>query len=329
MADGVELRHLRYFLAVAEELHFGRAAGRLHIAQPALTQQIQRLETLLGTRVFDRTSRSVALTPAGEVLRERAAAILAHATRDLDEVARIGQGSQGRLYLGFVPSVLPLTPLRSVRQFRDRYPLVQIDLIEGYTSHMMAQLGHGALDMAIVRDPDEQPDTVLFPLVTEPFMAVLPVDHPLADRPALTGSDLADDALVFFPRAAGAHAHDKNLRPLVEAGYRPRIVQEGNNWTTILYLVGEGLGVTIAPRSATFTAPPTVRIVPLTETDGTTTVYVAHRADDDRALVRNFLALLPKADARANDREVATSGSNSTGALGDSVRSAPFPSAGR
>ncbi|MFJ1460269.1 LysR family transcriptional regulator [Nocardia sp. N2S4-5] len=296
MNDGVELRHLRYFLAVAEELHFGRAAARLHIAQPALTQQIQRLETLLATRLFDRTSRSVALTPAGEVLRERAAAILGHASRDLDEVARIGQGSQGRLYLGFVPSVLPLQPLRSVRRFRDRYPLVQIDLVEGYTTHMMAQLGHGALDMVIVRDPDEQSGAVVFPLATEPFMAVLPVDHPLAGRDALTGAELADEPLVFFPRAAGGHAHDKNLRPLIEAGHRPRIVQEGNNWTTILYLVGEGLGVTVAPRSATFTAPQTVRIVPLTETEATTTVYVAHRVADDRPLVRNFLALLPTGD---------------------------------
>ncbi|MBF6171765.1 LysR family transcriptional regulator [Nocardia blacklockiae] len=298
MNDGVELRHLRYFLAVAEELHFGRAAGRLHIAQPALTQQIQRLETLLGTKLFARTSRSVALTPAGEVLRERAAAILGHARRDLDEVVRIGQGSQGRLYLGFVPSVLPLNPLRSVRQFRDAYPLVSIDLVEGYTTHMMAQLGHGALDMAIVRDPDEQPGTVVFPLATEPFVAVLPVDHPLADRTAVTGADLAGEPLVFFPRAAGGHAHDKNLRPLVESGHRPHIVQEGNNWTTILYLVAEGLGVTVAPRSATFTAPQTVRIVPLAETEATTTVYVAHRTGDDRALVRNFLALLPDGEGR-------------------------------
>ncbi len=327
MADGVELRHLRYFLAVAEELHFGRAAARLHIAQPALTQQIQRLETLLGTRVFDRTSRSVALTPAGEVLRERAAAILAHATRDLDEVARIGQGNQGRLYLGFVPSVLPLEPLRSIRQFRDRYPLVQIDLVEGYTTHMMAQLGHGALDMAIVRDPDEQPGIVVFPLVTEPYMALLPVDHPLADHTALTGPDLADDPLVFFPRAAGPHAHDKNLRPLVEAGCQPRIVQEGNNWTTILYLVGEGLGVTVAPRSATFTAPPTVRILPLIETDSSTTVYVAHRIDDDRALVRNFLELLPAGHARTSARERRTAraaaGLAAGVEIGRSVGSAP------
>ncbi|WP_024802553.1 LysR substrate-binding domain-containing protein [Nocardia sp. BMG51109] len=296
MNEGVELRHLRYFLAVAEELHFGRAAARLHIAQPALTQQIQRLETLLGTRLFDRTSRSVALTPAGQVLRERAATILRHASRDLDEVARIGRGSQGKLYLGFVPSVLPLKPLRSVRQFRDRYPLVRIELVEGYTTHMMAQLGHGALDLAIVRDPDEQPGTVAFPLATEPFMAVLPVEHPLADRPALSGAELAGDPLVFFPRAAGAVAHDKNLRPLVEAGCRPNIVQEGNTWTTVLYLVGEGLGVTIAPRSATFTAPQSVRVVPLAETDATTTVYAVHRSGDDRALVHNFLALLPDND---------------------------------
>lgn len=294
MIEGVELRHLRYFLAVADELHFGRAAARLHIAQPALTQQIQRLETLLGTRLFDRTSRSVALTPAGAVLRERATAVLGHAARDLDEVARVGQGSQGRLYLGFVPSVLPLEPLRGVRLFRERYPLVEVDLVEGYTSRMMELLSHGGLDTAIVRDPDELPGIKTEPLITEPFVAVLPADHPDAGRTAITGAELGDNPLVFFPRVAGTLAYDKNLAPLRDAGLAPRVVQEGNTWTTIMYLVAEGLGVTIAPRSATFTAPASVRIIPLVGTDADTTIYVAHRADDDRALISNFLALLPR-----------------------------------
>ncbi|WP_327141934.1 LysR family transcriptional regulator [Nocardia sp. NBC_01327] len=293
MVDGVELRHLRYFLAVAEELHFGRAAARLHIAQPALTQQIQRLETLLGTRLFDRTSRTVALTAAGAALRERATALLGHAARDLAEITRIGQGSQGTLHLGFVPSVLPLEPLRGVREFRDRFPLVQVELVEGFTSHLMAKLAAGSLDMAIVRDPDEQPGTVTVPLMTEPFVAVLPADHPDAGRDTITGAELADHPLVFFPSAAGALAYDKNLSPLLSSGRRPRIVQEATNWTILLYLVAAGLGVTVAPRSATFTAPASVRIIPLAGTDATTTIYTAHRADDTRPLVRNLLALLP------------------------------------
>ncbi|GAB3209220.1 LysR family transcriptional regulator [Nocardia tengchongensis] len=293
MNTGVELRHLRYFQAVADELHFGRAAARLHIAQPALTQQIQRLETLLGARLFDRTSRTVALTPAGLVLRDRAAALLGHAERDLAEVTRIGQGGQGTLHLGFVPSVLPLEPLRGVREFRERFPLVQVDLTEGFTSHLMERLANGTLDMAIVRDPDIQPGTVTTPLITEPFVAVLPADHPDAGRTALTGADLADNPLVFFPRAAGGLAYDKNLAPLLESGHRPRVVQEATNWTIILYLVAAGLGITIAPRSATFTAPDSVRIIPLTGTEAATTIYTATREADDRPLVHNLLALLP------------------------------------
>lgn len=292
MNPGVELRHLRYFLAVADELHFGRAAARLHIAQPALTQQIQRLETLLGARLFDRTSRTVALTPAGIVLRDRATALLGHAERDLAEVTRIGQGSQGTLHLGFVPSVLPLEPLRGVREFRDRFPLVDVDLVEGFTSHLMERLASGTLDMAIVRDPDDQPGTVTVPLITEPYVAVLAADHPLADRDSITGAELADHPLVFFPRAAGGLAHEKNLAPLLESGRRPRIVQEATNWTIILYLVAAGLGVTIAPRSATFTAPASARIIPVADTDAATTIYIATRESEDRPLVRNLLELL-------------------------------------
>lgn len=293
MVGGVELRHLRYFLAVADALHFGRAAGALHIAQPALTQQIQRLETLLDTRLFDRTSRTVALTPAGTVLRERAIALLGRAERDLAEVTRIGQGSQGTLYLGFVPSVLPLEPLRGVREFRERFPLVEVDLVEGFTSHLMERLANGGLDLAIVRDPDERPGVVTTPLITEPFVAVLPTDHPDAGRASITGAELAANPLVFFPRAAGSLAHDKNLAPLLESGRRPRIVQEGTNWTIILYLVAAGVGVTIAPRSATFTAPDSARIIPLAGTDAATTIYLAHRTDETRPLVRNLLDLLP------------------------------------
>ncbi|WP_067572990.1 LysR family transcriptional regulator [Nocardia acidivorans] len=293
MVDGVELRHLRYFRAVAQELHFGRAAARLHIAQPALTQQIQRLETLLGTRLFDRTSRTVALTPAGTVLLERATALLGHAERDLAEVIRIGEGSQGTLYLGFVPSVLPLEPLRGVRTFRDRFPLVEVDLVEGFTSHLMERLANGGLDLAIVRDPDDLPGIVTTPLITEPFVAILPADHPDADRASITGARLVTNPMVFFPRVAGNRAYDKNLSPLLESGHRPRIVQEATNWTILLYLVAAGLGVTIAPRSATFTAPESVRIIPLAGTAAVTTIYTAHREGDDRPLVRNLLDLLP------------------------------------
>ncbi|GAB4588604.1 LysR family transcriptional regulator [Nocardia sp. IFM 10818] len=291
--DGVELRHLRYFLAVAEELHFGRAAARLHIAQPALTQQIQRLETLLGTKLFARTSRTVALTPAGVVLKDRAIALLGHAERDLAEITRIGQGSQGTLYLGFVPSVLPLDPLRGVREFRELFPLVEVELVEGFTSHLMERLATGALDLAIVRDPDPQPGTVTVPLITEPYVAILPADHPLADRSAITGADLVDNPLVFFPRAAGGLAHEKNLAPLRASGRHPRIVQEATNWTIILYLVAAGFGVTVAPRSAAFTAPASARIIPLADTDATTTIYIAHRTDEPRPLVHNLLDLLP------------------------------------
>lgn len=293
MVDGVELRHLRYFLAVADELHFGRAAARLHIAQPALTQQIQRLETLLGAKLLDRTSRTVALTPAGAVLRERAIALLGHADRDLAEITRIGEGSQGTLYLGFVPSVLPLEPLRGVRAFREQFPLVQVELVEGFTSHLMERLATGGLDLAIVRDPDPRPGTVTAPLMTEPFMAVLPADHPDADRGSITGAELADYPMVFFPRAAGELAYEKNLSPLLKSGRRPRIVQEATNWTIILYLVAAGLGVTVAPRSATFTAPASARIVPLADCDAETTIYIANRAGDERRLVRNLLDLMP------------------------------------
>ena len=164
----LEPRALRPFLAVADSLHFGRAAETLRIAQPALSQQIRRLERDLGVELFVRTSRSVALTPAGRVLRDRARALLAQGEKDAEEVVRVARGEQGRLDVGFVSSALPLGPVRRVQQLREEHPLVRVHLTEGWTAHLLERLdvvGQAAHDRrgapvgdpaGHVPDPDER-----------------------------------------------------------------------------------------------------------------------------------------------------------------------------
>lgn len=287
----VDLQDLRAFVTVSETRHFGKAAILLRVAQPALSQRIQRLERELGTILLARTSRSVVPTPAGDVLYERARVILRQVDRDLEQVRRIGRGEEGLLNVGIVSSAIPLGPIENVQEFRALYPLVEVRLHEGFTADMMRRVAEGDLDVATVRDPDDMPGTKTTVLLTEPFVAVLPVGHPLAESDTVDGAALAPEPLVFFPRRAGQRAYDLNLQPMTAAGVRPRIVQEASTWTTVIRLVGAGLGVTVAPLSATIAAPSTVVVLPLTGSDARSTVRLATRADESRALVRNYVDL--------------------------------------
>lgn len=286
----VDLRQLRAFLAVADELHFGRAAERLRIAQPALSQQIRRTERDIGVDLFVRTSRSVALTAAGRVLQGRARSLLDQAARDLDEVVRVGRGEAGRLDVGFVVSALPLGPIERVQAFRQRYPLVRVELTEGYSSSLLARIVRGELDLAVLRDPDPDPAVRFLPFRRERFVAAVPHGHRLAERASIRGTELVDDPFVFFPAVAGAVATERNLAPVVADGRRPEVVQEATTWATVLHLVGAGLGVTVAPESATLAAPDTVVLLPLQDDPARSELVWAVRADDDREILRNFIA---------------------------------------
>ncbi|OUE07408.1 Hca operon transcriptional activator [Clavibacter michiganensis] len=291
----LDLRLVRAFLAVADELHFGRAAEELGIAQPVLSQQVQRLERRLGVALLTRTSRSVALTPAGAALRDRGRALLRQADAGIDEVARIARGEVGRLEIGMVHSTVAigaedLGPVESIRRFRARHPDVEVRVREGFTVDLMDALRRGELDVAVVRDPDPTPGVDLRELVTEPFVAIVPAAHPLADADEVDAALLADEPFVFPPRRASEDAYRRNLAPLTERGRVVRVVQEGSTWTMIEHLVGAGLGVTIAPRSAAVGAPATVRVLPLTGSRAVSTVHLATHAGGSRAVVDAFLA---------------------------------------
>ena len=286
----LELRHLRYFVAVAEELHFGRAAQRLHMAQPPLSQAIRRLEELVGARLLARTSRSVELTPAGAAFLERARRVLASAAEGVEEAGRIGRGEQGRLDVGFVSSAITLGVPQRIQAFRTSHPGVQLVLHEGQTALTVRRLLDRTIDMGITRDAEAQPGLRIETLATEGFVAVLPAAHPRAGARRISAATLRDDPFVFYPRAAGELAYRRNLQACYDAGYEPRVVQEATHWLTVFHLVGAGLGVTIAPASAAEVAPATVRRVPLGGAAAESEVQLVVREGDDRAAVANFAA---------------------------------------
>jgi DNA-binding transcriptional LysR family regulator len=297
--SGLELRHLRYFVAVAEELHFGRAAVRLHMAQPPLSQQIRRLEAIVGAPLLARTSRSVALTPAGAAFLERARRLLAAAEEGVEEAARIGRGEAGVLDVGFVSSAITLGVPERLQAFRERFPDVHTRLHEGQTAQITGRLERGEVDVGIVRDAEAREgvlDTRV--IATEGFVAVLPVGHPLAGRARLAPGALRDEPFVFYPMTAGALAYRRNLLdPCRAAGFEPRVVQEGSSWVAIFHLVGVGAGVTIAPASAAEIRPATVTVVPL-RSAARSEVQLVVRTGEDRPVVARFLSAGASAGSR-------------------------------
>ena len=287
----IELRHLRYFIAVAEELHFGRAAQRLHLSQPPLSQQIRQLEAIVGHALFARTSRAVKLTATGEVFLDRARRTLRSVEQDLEEARSVGRGEVGFLKVGFISSSM-LTRIPAVLgKYRRAYPKVQLQLHEFYTSGVVQGLREGGLDVGIVRDGGAAEGLKVEVLSSEPFMAVLPRNHPLARRKTISAADLRDEPFVFFPAVAGALAYRKPVSLCEEHGFLPKVVQEAPQWLTLLRLVGAGLGVSIAPACVKKIASTDVVCRGLRGARVTSDIELAHRAEDERAVVSAFTAI--------------------------------------
>jgi DNA-binding transcriptional LysR family regulator len=287
MDPRVEIRHLRYFLAVADELHFGRAAERLHIAQPALSQQIRQLEKFVGVALFQRTSRRVSLTEAGAAFQPRARDLLERLSADLDEASRVGRGEVGRLDLAFITSATAIVS-ELLRAFARSRPEVQVKLRDGFTDDVLTALSQGTADVGIVRDAEERDGIALSPLLTERFVALVPDAHPAASGGSVSPMALRTDPLVLFPKSAGQQAFAVNTQVLREADIDVEVAQECSHWHTIIALVASGLGVTIAPLSVTTLLPPGVRRLEIDGPTALSRIFLATRQADERPLVKAF-----------------------------------------
>lgn len=292
MDDEIELRHLRYFVAVAEELHFGRAAERLHLSQPPLSQQIRKLEEILGYQLLIRTSRSVRLTSAGEAFLQRARRTLRNIRRDIDETRSIGQGEVGSLNIGFVGSAM-LTNLPEVlRTYRETFPRVHLALHESFTARVAEGLENGTLDAGILRDSDNLEMLEVTTLFSEPFVAVVPATHRYAGQKSISPGLLRDEPFVYYPRSAGARAFEKPLTLFEEFGFRPQIVQEASHWLSIIRLVGVGLGVSVAPACVQQIASPDVVCLRLRGAKVFSDLQLAKVAGDTRPIVEQFAQIV-------------------------------------
>jgi DNA-binding transcriptional LysR family regulator len=247
----VELRLWRQFLAVAEELHFGRAAARLHMTQPPLTQAIAQLERVLGVRLFERTKRSVQLTAAGDALVPQARELLARAQALPAQARAAASGESGRLRLAFVSTVGFAQLPEWVRGFRARHPQVQLELIEATGDVQLAALQRGDIDAGfMLHSPGFAPPGLAHvSIAREPLVLALPQAHALAHAARLPLPAALDEPLVIFPRRIVPSLHDAVFGMYHAHGREPRIAQEAIQMQTIVNLVSAGLGLAWVPRS--------------------------------------------------------------------------------
>ena len=295
----MELRHLRYFAAVAETRHFGRAAERLHLAQPALSQAIRQLEKELGTALFTRTTRHVSLTPAGEFLLGEATRVLDAVEDSVRGVRRIAEGRLGLVRIAFTGTAAFTELPRIARAVERDLPGVALEVhADLLTPAQTAGLLDGSLDIGILRPPVSGDGLALRTIEIEPLVLAAPADHRLATEPVVAMADLRTEGFILF---AGSHSavNDAVLRSCTEAGFAPRKEHEAPGTAALLALVAAGLGIALVPASVR--ALPLAGVVFRDVTDSATVeLACAWREDADSPLVRAVLASLESAGAFAD-----------------------------
>jgi len=296
----MELRHLRYFVAVAEERHFGRAAARLHIAQPPLSQQIRRFEAELGEPLLYRTTRSVELAPAGEVLLERAREILAAVDAAIDDARRAARGEYGRLAVGFTgSSTYELLPALAAA-LRRELPGVVLDLQgELLTPAQVARLVDGTLDLGLLRPPVRERDLSLEVLRSEPLVAVLPESHPLADSEAVALERLEHEPFVTYPSHFRSVLHDAVEDACAAHGFKPLAAHEVAETATLVSFVAAGLGVSLVPASVRNMTVHGAVYRPLADDATRVELAMAWRRADDRPVLARALDVIRRELPRA------------------------------
>jgi DNA-binding transcriptional LysR family regulator len=296
----IELRQLRYFVVVAEEKHFGRAAARLHMTQPPLSQTIQSLEAILGAPLFHRTKRSVSLTAAGVALLPEARRLLLQAQALPDLARRAAAGETGRLSLAFVStadySVLP----SFLREFRGNYPQVHIDLREATTDVQLEYLSQGRIDagLLILPLPDKlRQELDYLPVVSESLVLAAPKGAlSLRREKTVSLKALNDLPLIIFPRRIAPSFHDAILGCFHEAGLTPHIGQEAIQMQTIIGLVSAGMGIALVPQSVSNLKRPGVEYHALKEHTPVILTGLVWRRDNVSPVLHAFLKLLREND---------------------------------
>lgn len=286
----LEFRHLRYFLALADELHYGRAAQRLAISQPPLSVAIQQLEASVGARLFDRDSKGVRLTPAGQAFRARAQHLLEQADDACALAREVQAGEVGRLRLGFVGSTLFNGLSDWLQRFQANHPRVEVVVVELNSQDQIDALLAEELDLGLIHTDRLPPALACESLYREPFLACLPSSHPLAALEEIPLSALSDYPFILFSRKGSPEYHARIVEICRQHGFHPRLQHEGRHWLSVVSLVAQGMGVSIVPAAFQRSGIQGAVFRTLSDEVDTSTVFAAWRVQSDGVLRAKLLA---------------------------------------
>ena len=289
---GMEFRHLRYFLVLSDELHFGRAAQRLSITQPPLSLNIQQLESSVGARLFDRDSKGVRLTAAGAAFRDAARALLAKADEAGLLAREVQAGAVGRLRVGFVGSVLFRGLPQWVERFQASHPRIEVSLSELNSQEQIDALLHDQLDLGFIHTR-RVPDALATAFVqAEPFLCCLPAGHALAKRRKIALALLRDEPFVLFSRHASPDYFTRIIDLCAAQGFYPRLRHEVRHWLSVVSMVSQGFGVSIVPAPIARSGVAGAVFRPLAEPGAPSEVHCAWKPEPDVPARRQFIEMV-------------------------------------
>lgn len=280
----MELRHLRYFLVLAEELHFGRAAERLAISQPPLSVALRQLEEAVGTRLLERNSKSVRLTAAGKVLALSVRQVLEQAEEAKRLAHAVGEGKAGRLRVGFVGGMLFRGLAPALQQLAQSHPLLEVHLSEMNTHDQLQALEQGRLELAFVHSAPPQTSLQVQLLGSEQFEVCLPEGHRLAQQARVELTQLSGEAFVLFSAAASPDYHVQILHLCAQAGLHPAIRHEVRHWLSVVSMVAQGMGVALVPQSMSQAGLPGVVHKPVRQRVSPSQTFAVWRGDSGPAV---------------------------------------------
>lgn len=285
----MDLKLMRSFVTVAEELHFGRAAARLNLSQPPLSKQIQQLEQAMGVKLLERTKRSVELTAAGRVFLDEARAVLQQSSQAVERARKADRGETGHLSVGFIDAAVYSVVPAIVRRFSDLYPDIELSLTDLRIPHQIRAVAEGRLDVGFIHPPLAHPDLCRETVLREALIVALSEEHRLARQPQIALEDLADEALIQFPRLINPTLYDEIIALCRSSGFSPKIVREATPKQTIIALVSVGLGISLLPACLERLRRPGVVYRPIRGPNLEIDTSVLYRRDNTSSVLRAFL----------------------------------------
>ena len=286
----MELRSIRYFLAVADELHFGRAAKRLHMSQPPLSQQIIKLEEELDIALFIRDKRNVKLTKAGENFVRHCQNVLSLIDYAVEDARAVSRGKSGLVSIGYVGPAMDSCLPSFLRNFKKTYPAVKVVLKHLNTKTQLEQIQKGLLDVGFLRFYGQEPKNLqLYPVHKETYLAAVPIQHPYAEKEQIAINEIVSEPLIFYPRSIQPDLYDTWLKIFRKTGKIPHIAEEAESYQTILSLVAAGFGLAIVPESTTQQQKPGVTTVAIKDNIPELVITACHLKNTDNPVVNSFI----------------------------------------